>query len=105
MPASNRKPSTGSDAVDFDFDAWEQDDAPRPFEVRMGGKVYLAVNPMELDFREFDVVEDDAHATFRMLFPNDHKAILANKVIKAGALQEFNQKVLKHYGVGNIAGS
>lgn len=97
MPASqnNDKPS-----VDFNFDTWEQEGAPKPFGVVIGGKRYEAVNPLDLDYRALEGAEDDADATFRVLFPEDHEEILANKHIKAGALRDFNQKVLEHYGLG-----
>lgn len=105
MPASSHKPNGDKPSVDFNFDTWEAEGAPKPFGVIIGGKRYEAVNPMDLDYREFEKVEDDPDATFRMLFPHDWEAILANKVIKAGALQDFNRKVLDHYGLGNTAAS
>ncbi len=100
MPANqnNDKPS-----VDFNFDAWEQPDKPKPFGVVIGGKRYEAINPLDLDYREFDMVQDDPDAVFRMLFPEHHTEILANKHIKAGALREFQEQVMEHYGLGNIA--
>lgn len=102
MPANtnNDKPS-----VDFNFDSWEQEDAPQPFGIVIDGKRYEAVNPLDLDYREFDAVSDDADAVFRLLFPKDHEKILAAKRIKAGALRDFQQKVMDHYGLGNIAAS
>src|SRR5262245_61139415 len=89
--------------VHFNFDTWEQPDAPKPFSIVIAGKRYEALNPLDLDFREFQEAEDEPETVFQLLFPRDYKVILATKVIKVGALKEFNDKVMEHYGMANFA--
>ena len=102
MPASanHDKP-----AVNFNFDSWELEDAPKPFAIVINGKRYEAVNPLDLDYREFDACSDDPDSVFQLLFPEDYPAILASKKIKAGALRDFQQQVMEHYGLGNSVAS
>lgn len=90
MPA-NDKP-----AVDFNFDTFERDGKKPPFGVVIGGKRYEATDPRDLDYREFAVAEVDPNEMLRLLFPDDHKAILENK-IPVMALTAFVERVLDHY--------
>jgi hypothetical protein len=105
MPASASKPNGDKPTVDFNFDTWEAEGAAKPFGVVIGGKRYEAVNPVDLDYREFENAEDDPGTTFKLLFPDDYEEILAHPRIKVGALQEFNKRVMDHYGLGNTAAS
>ena len=102
MPASQNQDKP---EVNFNFDSWELEDAPKPFAIVINGKRYEAVNPLELDYREFDEVSEDPESVFRLLFPQKHAEILGAKVIKAGALRDFQQQVMEHYGLGNTGAS
>ncbi len=98
-------PDRDKPTVDFNFDTWERETSLAPFAVVIGGQRYEAIDPLDLDYRTFMASGDDAEAQFKMLFPDSHTKILANKAIKLGALQEFNRRILEHYGMGDTSAS
>lgn len=85
--------------VGLNFDTWSRDDDVEPFPIVIGGKRYESLDPMDLDYRELTaVLDDDPDEVFRILFPDDHEEILANK-ISVGAMLKFNEAIVVHFGL------
>lgn len=89
-------------AVDFNFDTWVREIEVKPYVIAIGGKPYTAADVANVDFRAFNLAanSEDESELFKLLFPRDYEKILAAKVIPLGALGDFSQKVLTHYGLG-----
>ena len=86
-------------AVAVNFDNWSRDEAVDPFVIVMDGKRYESLDPMDLDYRELSrIIDGDPSEVFRLLFPEDHKEILDNK-ISLGAMAKFNQAAVTHFGL------
>lgn len=98
MPASKNgdKPI----APKFNFDTYTHE-VDGDFDVVIGGKRYVAQDPVMLDFRElFRVLRTgDPVKMFEKLFPDAHEEILANKTIPVGAMVKFNEAVEAHFGL------
>lgn len=94
-------------SVDFNFDTWEREVELKPYVVVIGGKPYTATDIAEIDYRELNRAQmsTDDQELFKLLFPKDHEKILATKVIKAGAMTQFTDAVMKHYHLGPTDGS
>lgn len=97
-----RRPANRADKptpVAVNFDTWTRKDQVDPFPIVVGGKRYESVDPMDLDYRQLSLVlEDDPDEAFRILFPDDFEAILENH-LPTGAMIEFNQGVVTHFGL------
>lgn len=111
MPANNRsghpgrraaaaQPKKKTVAPEFSFDDWTRDEAVETFKITIGGKQYESLDPMDIDYRDLGeaVKNEDPADLFRVLFPDGAEEILEN-TISVGALFEFNEAVVIHFGL------
>lgn len=105
MPA-NTKNGDKPTAPKFNFDSYTHE-VEGDFDIVIGGKRYIAQDPVMLDFRElFRVLRTgDPIKMFEKLFPDSHQEILGNKVIPVGAMVKFNEAVEAHFGLADFLDS
>lgn len=85
--------------VGVNFDTWARPEAVAPYPIVIGGQRYESLDPMDVDYRELELVlNGDVEEVFKLLFPDDHEAILENK-IPVGALVVFNEGIVTHFGL------
>lgn len=105
MPATNsRTRNTNSDkpTVNLNLDAVERDNAPEPYKFTLGGKVWIAVDPLDIDWRDLaDLNVNDLRQVMKTMLPDRFDEF--NKIkLPAWKVNRLAQDIIDHYGLMNL---